>query len=115
VIAGGTVQQVGPPDELYDAPANDFVMSFLGPVTRLGGEVVRPHDIDLLGAPGPDTVEATVVRVVRLGFEIRVDLLIEGQEAWVQLTRSTAERLTLTEGATVHARRAAVTVPSGRA
>ncbi|MDX6203169.1 MAG: sulfate/thiosulfate transport system ATP-binding protein [Frankiales bacterium] len=115
VIAGGTVQQVGPPDELYDAPANDFVMSFLGPVTRLGGEVVRPHDIDLLAAPGPDTVEATVVRVVRLGFEIRVDLLIEGQEAWVQLTRSTAERLTLTEGATVHARRAAVTVPSGRA
>ncbi|MDX6204790.1 MAG: sulfate/thiosulfate transport system ATP-binding protein [Frankiales bacterium] len=48
VIAGGTVQQVGPPDELYDAPANDFVMSFLGPVTRLGGEVVRPHDIELV-------------------------------------------------------------------
>src|SRR5881409_3186488 len=48
VIAGGAVQQVGAPDELYDAPANDFVMSFLGPVTRLGGEVVRPHDIDLV-------------------------------------------------------------------
>ena len=106
VIAGGTVQQVGPPDELYDAPANDFVMSFLGPVTRLGGEVVRPHDIDLVDSAGPDTVPATVVRVVRLGFEIRVDLLIEGQEAWVQLTRSTAERLTLSEGASVFARRA---------
>src|SRR5207248_388715 len=99
VIAGGTVQQVGPPDELYDAPANDFVMSFLGPVTRLGGEVVRPHDIDLVATPGPDTVEATVVRVVRLGFEIRVDLLVEGEEAWVQLTRSAAERLQLAEGA----------------
>ena len=110
VIAGGTVQQVGPPDELYDAPANDFVMSFLGPVTRLGGEVVRPHDIDLVAAPGPDTVEATVVRVVRLGFEIRVDLRIEGpqpQDAWVQLTRSTAEKLMLSEGAVVYARRAA--------
>ncbi|MDX6226748.1 MAG: sulfate/thiosulfate transport system ATP-binding protein [Frankiales bacterium] len=115
VIAGGTVQQVGPPDELYDAPANDFVMSFLGPVTRLGGEVVRPHDIDLVATPGPDTVEATVVRVVRLGFEIRVDLLIEGEEAWVQLTRSTAERLTLTDGATVYARRAAVTVATAGA
>ena len=103
VIAGGTVQQVGPPDELYDAPANDFVMSFLGPVTRLGGEVVRPHDIELVTSPGPDTVEATVVRVVRLGFEIRVDLLVEGQEAWVQLTRSAAERLTLREGAVVYA------------
>jgi sulfate transport system ATP-binding protein len=110
VIAGGTVQQVGPPDELYDAPANDFVMSFLGPVTRLGGEVVRPHDIDLVAAPGVDTVEATVVRVVRLGFEIRVDLRIEDEEAWVQLTRSSAERLVLTEGATVYARRAAAIV-----
>jgi sulfate transport system ATP-binding protein len=105
VIAGGTVQQVGPPDELYDAPANDFVMSFLGPVTRLGGEVVRPHDIDLVATAGPDTVAATVVRVVRLGFEVRVDLLIEGEEAWVQLTRSTAERLNLAEGASVYARR----------
>ena len=111
VIAGGTVQQVGPPDELYDAPANDFVMSFLGPVTRLGGEVVRPHDIDLVSQPGPDTVEATVVRVVRLGFEIRVDLEIDGDEAWVQLTRSSAEKLSLTEGATVFARRAADVVP----
>src|SRR5438105_3702613 len=108
VIAGGTVQQVGPPDELYDAPANDFVMSFLGPVTRLGGEVVRPHDIDLVATPGPDTVEATVVRVVRLGFEIRVDLMVEGEEAWVQLTRSAAERLQLAEGAVVYARRTAV-------
>jgi sulfate transport system ATP-binding protein len=112
VIAGGTVQQVGPPDELYDAPANDFVMSFLGPVTRLGGEVVRPHDIDLVAAAGPDTVEATVVRVVRLGFEVRVDLRIEGEEAWVQLTRSTAERLVLTEGATVYARRAVTSSPA---
>src|SRR6195952_903872 len=110
VIAGGTVQQVGPPDELYDAPANDFVMSFLGPVTRLGGEVVRPHDIDLVATPGPDTVEATVVRVVRLGFEIRVDLLLEGDAAWAQRPRSSAEPLVLTEGATVYARRAASTV-----
>jgi sulfate/thiosulfate transport system ATP-binding protein len=107
VIAGGTVQQIGAPDELYDEPANDFVMSFLGPVTRLGGEVVRPHDIDLFADPGPGTVEATVVRVVRLGFEIRVDLTIDGQEAWVQLTRSSAERLALAEGRVLYARLAA--------
>ena len=34
VMANGRVEQVGTPDELYDQPANDFVMSFLGPVTR---------------------------------------------------------------------------------
>ncbi|MDX6246251.1 MAG: sulfate/thiosulfate transport system ATP-binding protein [Frankiales bacterium] len=112
VIAGGTVQQVGPPDELYDAPANDFVMSFLGPVTRLGGEVVRPHDIELVTTAGTDTVPATVVRVVRLGFEIRVDLRIDGEEAWVQLTRSAADRLHLSEGSAVHARRAAPRTPA---
>ena len=35
-----TVEQIGSPDELYDEPANPFVMSFLGPVTTLGGCVL---------------------------------------------------------------------------
>ena len=50
VINDGRIEQVGSPDELYDEPANDFVMSFLGPVTRLDGELVRPHDIDVFTA-----------------------------------------------------------------
>src|ERR1044071_5004938 len=37
VINQGRVEQVGTPDDLYDKPANDFVMSFLGPVTTLNG------------------------------------------------------------------------------
>src|SRR6187397_2986932 len=51
VINEGRVEQVGSPDELYDAPANDFVMSFLGPVTSLNGHLVRPHDIDVHTTP----------------------------------------------------------------
>ena len=47
VMADGKVEQVGSPDELYDQPANDFVMSFLGPVTELDGRLVRPHDLEL--------------------------------------------------------------------
>ncbi len=39
VINHGRIEQVGTPDDLYDKPANEFVMSFLGPVTRLG----EPH------------------------------------------------------------------------
>src|SRR6058998_2874225 len=35
VMNHGRIEQVGAPDELYDAPINDFVMSFLGPVTTL--------------------------------------------------------------------------------
>ena len=42
VINQGRIEQVGSPDELYDKPANDFVMSFLGPVTTLGGPAGAP-------------------------------------------------------------------------
>src|SRR5205085_1616751 len=37
VISDGQVRQVGTPDHLYEEPASDFVMSFLGPVTHLAG------------------------------------------------------------------------------
>src|ERR1700761_3569060 len=42
VINNGRIEQIGSPDDLYDSPANDFVMSFLGPVTKLGGRLIRP-------------------------------------------------------------------------
>ena len=48
VINDGRIEQIGSPDQLYDEPANDFVMSFLGPVTTLDGHLIRPHDIDVL-------------------------------------------------------------------
>jgi sulfate transport system ATP-binding protein len=104
VMAGGVVEQVGTPDDLYDRPSNDFVMSFLGPVTRLGGALVRPHDLELRTEPCDATVEATVTRVVRLGFEVRVEVMAGGQEAWAQLTRAEAERLGVVRGAVVHLR-----------
>src|SRR3954463_1169042 len=40
VINEGRVEQVGTPDQLYDEPAGEFVMSFLGPVTTLQGHLV---------------------------------------------------------------------------
>ena len=104
VIAGGRVEQVGAPEELYDAPANDFVMGFLGPVTRLDGYLVRPHDLDLLEVRGEGTFEATVARVTRLGFEVRVEMLLDGREVWAQATRSEVDRLRLEPGAVVHLR-----------
>jgi sulfate transport system ATP-binding protein len=107
VMAQGKVEQIGSPDDLYDAPANDFVMSFLGPVTTLRGELVRPHDLELFADPGHETVPARVDRVTRLGFEVRVDLTLDDREVWAQVTRGTAEQLGIAEGQTVHVRRAA--------
>ena len=95
VVADGQVKQVGSPDELYERPASDFVMSFLGPVTRIGGELVRPHDLELSATPVAGAQEAVVERVTRLGFEVRVDLAVDAGEAWAQVTRSTAEHLDL--------------------
>jgi len=108
VMAAGRVEQVGTPDQLYDQPSNPFVMGFLGPVTRLDGHMIRPHDVELLDRPGPRTSPATVERVTRLGFEVRVDLRIDGaqdEHTWAQVTRGTAEHLRLAPGATVHVRR----------
>jgi sulfate transport system ATP-binding protein len=99
VMDHGRIEQVGPPREIYDRPANGFVMGFLGPVARLGDRLVRPHDIVVELEPGEDAVEAQVGRVVHLGFEVRVELVLDGQDpVLVQLTRHDAEQLELAHG-----------------
>lgn len=113
VLADAKVEQVGTPDELYDHPANDFVMSFLGPVTTVGGKQVRPHDLEVSNQPFDGGMEATVERVVRLGFEVRVDLLIDGEPAWAQITRGTAEQFSIHPGATVWVKPARATSTTG--
>ncbi|MDQ1382860.1 MAG: sulfate/thiosulfate transport system ATP-binding protein [Actinomycetota bacterium] len=105
IISAGRLEQVGTPDDLYDHPANDFVMTFLGPVTTLSGDLVRPHDLELRAVPDAETTEATVVRVMRLGFEVRVELVCAGQDLWAQTTRENADRLDLQAGRTVHVAR----------
>jgi len=106
VMANGRIEQEGTPDELYEKPANDFVMSFLGPVTRLGDRLVRPHDLELLDRAEGDSTEAKVVRVVRLGFEVRVEIQVDGSDVWVQMTRYVADRLDLEPGGRIFVREA---------
>jgi sulfate transport system ATP-binding protein len=105
VMNEGRIEQVGGPRDLYDRPANDFVMGFLGPVTRLGSELVRPHDVKIAPLPEPGSEEAQVARVVHLGFEVRIELtLADGSEANVQLTKAEADELELADGDIVHVR-----------
>ncbi len=52
VLNKGRIEQVGTPTEVYDSPANPFVMSFLGTVSSLNGILVRPHDIRVGRTPG---------------------------------------------------------------
>jgi sulfate transport system ATP-binding protein len=99
VLDHGRVQQEGAPREIYEQPANAFVMGFLGPVSRLGSSLVRPHDLVLSGTPVEGGTEAQVARVVYLGFEVRVELeLGRGERLSVQLTRAEADELELQAG-----------------
>jgi sulfate/thiosulfate transport system ATP-binding protein len=99
VLDHGRIQQVGSPREIYERPANPFVMKFLGPVSRIGERLVRPHDLSLTPEPGDGALEAIVTRVVHLGFEVRVELTLSGGEALsAQLTRSEADELEVSPG-----------------
>jgi sulfate/thiosulfate transport system ATP-binding protein len=101
VINNGRIEQTGSPNDVYDYPANDFVMSFLGPVTRLGDRLVRPHDIEVLDTDAVGAVPGEVLRLVRVGFEVRAELRSDGSNPWVQLTRGQADVLDLQPGRTV--------------
>jgi sulfate transport system ATP-binding protein len=105
VLNEGRVEQTGAPRELYDAPANEFVMGFLGPVTRLGGGLVRPHDLVVGAEPQSGAVQAQVMRVVHLGFEVRLELALAGEgQLAAQLTRSEVEQLEVVPGDIVYVR-----------
>ena len=109
VLNHGRIEQDGPPRDLYERPANAFVMGFLGPVARLGDTLVRPHDLRILGEPRDGALEAQVARVVHLGFEVRVELELDGGEPLTaQLTRDEAAELELHGGDIVWVRRPGV-------
>jgi sulfate transport system ATP-binding protein len=111
VLNDGRVEQVGSPRELYEQPANEFVMGFVGPVNRLGDTFVRPHDVELLLEPESGAAEAMIERVVHLGFEVRVELVRDdGQHLLVQLTQEEAEQLELERGHIVYVRASRETV-----
>jgi len=105
VMNRGKVEQVAGPVELYEHPANEFVMEFVGAVNRVGDAFIRPHDIELTLTPNGTTREAMVVRVVHLGFDVRCELVRDdGETLSAQLTRDEAAALELREGQIVYIR-----------
>jgi len=105
VMNHGVIEQVGGPRDLYEDPASEFVMSFVGPTTRVGEMWVRPHDLEILLSPAEDAAEVMIERVVHLGFEVRVELVRGDREkVWAQLTRDQCEELELADGQIVYVR-----------
>jgi sulfate transport system ATP-binding protein len=106
VMNRGKIEQVGAPAEVFDRPANDFVMRFLGHVNVLDAELangsarigeatvalgaalgahggdtrgrvyVRPHEVDIARAPAAGAFAARVIRVTPLSGGLKVELSV---------------------------------------
>jgi len=99
VMNHARVEQVGRPTELYDNPATEFVMSFVGEANRLGEGWVRPHELEIVDVPSDGAVEALVERVTTYGFDARIELTPgEGDPLTIQLTRERLEQLEVEQG-----------------
>jgi sulfate transport system ATP-binding protein len=114
VINDGRIEQIGTPDQLYDQPANDFVMSFLGPVTSLGGKLIRPHDIDLTDSERVlGSVPGVITRILRVGFEVRLTVRTDDEpDVLVTMTRSHARGLETGSKVWLVPTKGAITVPA---
>ena len=105
VLNHGRLEQVGAPRELYDEPASEFVMRFVGDANLVGNALVRPHDLELLETSEEDAVEAMIVRLTMLGRDVKVELHdAEGAEIVALLERDRFEALGLWRGQTVWVR-----------
>ena len=92
VINHGKLEQVGSPHELYDEPATEFVMTFVGDAQPMGEVLVRPHDLELLPEPVEGAIGAMIVRVTVLGRDAKVELHdANGAEIVALMTRDEFE------------------------
>ena len=89
VINDGRIEQIGSPDQLYDAPANDFVMWFLGQVTKLGDATPAARHRRLGTPAARGRRRGRGARLLRIGFEVRLQVLtVTGQEVSVVMTNA---------------------------
>ncbi|MBE9249488.1 TOBE-like domain-containing protein [Dolichospermum sp. LEGE 00240] len=119
VMNKGKVEQVGTPAQIYDHPASAFVMSFIGPVNVLPSSAkifqssgfestnpetfLRPQDIIIETVGNGTTAQATVSRIIHLGWEIQVELTLDdGQMMTAHLTRERFDELKLEPQAKVY-------------
>ena len=104
VFDRGRLEQIGAPAELYDTPASEFVLRFVGDAVRLGSRLVRPHEIVLRRWPSDDAVEVEIERIAVLGADVRVDLADgDGERLAARLRRDELDDLDLERGEIVWA------------
>jgi sulfate/thiosulfate transport system ATP-binding protein len=124
VMNRGKIEQAGTPDQVYEHPANPFVLNFLGNVNLFHGRThqpgtgqheadenavayVRSHDIEIERSPQDSTaLKAEVRHIQKLGPAVRVTLAIDdnGEFIEAELTRDVFQSLGLQPGESVFVR-----------
>ena len=106
VMNAGRIEQLAPPQEIYDRPATRFVADFIGEtnfIRRNGGPAVgvRPERIEV--ARDPEGVPATVVTRMVVGAALQLILRTDdGQEVLVRKQRNGNGSDALAEGERVY-------------
>ncbi len=123
VMNHSKIEQIGTPDDVYEHPANPFVMNFLGSVNVFHGRVhngeahlgppaasapvsyVRPHELDITRHPGGEAgVEAVVRYTHAVGPTVRLELdRGNGVHLDAELTRERFQELGLKTGEIIFA------------
>ena len=99
LMNAGRIEQFGTPREVYEAPATEFVLRFLGPVAEFCGRLVRPHDLRVTRDHTPGAIAARVTRISHLGFEVRIELSAgDAAPITAQVTRGEARHLEVNPG-----------------
>jgi sulfate/thiosulfate transport system ATP-binding protein len=124
VMNKGHIEQAGTPDQVYEHPANPFVLNFLGNVNLFHGRLhqagggqleanenavsyVRSHDIDIERSPQDSSaLKSEIKHIQKLGPAVRVTLAIEGNGEFIEaeLTRDVFQNLGLRHGEQVYVR-----------
>ena len=126
VMNHGKIEQVGSPEEVYESPANPFVMNFLGSVNLFHARVhdgeahigpssapvspaqdtatigyVRPHELDIVRhSNGAPTIEAVIRHIHAVGPTVRIELARRDNDELMEaeLTRERFTELGLKTG-----------------
>lgn len=119
IMNKGKIEQVGTTAEIYDHPANPFVMQFIGEVNVLPHNAnlfnsnsvklpntdvfVRPHEIEVSNSNDGSNSEAKIQRVIHLGREVQVELVLpDTLEINAYLSKERYELLDLQPGRIVY-------------
>jgi sulfate transport system ATP-binding protein len=106
VMRAGRVQQYGTPQNVYEEPANAFVMQFIGGANVFQGSssevYVRPRDLRIDAHPFGKAFPGVVDRIVDLGDRSQLEIrLPDGQRLTADLDVARARELALDRGHTI--------------